>query len=95
MSAGEEHLFNVGLLLGHSFDIEFTRARQLSTSDFVMTVLANGLVVFRVLGLCPLLLLGVFASAEGWDELDAAFIESQRVAEVRNGIVRTAERQMF
>ena len=35
------------------------------------------------------------ASTEGWDELDAAFIESQRVAEVRNGIVRTAERQVF
>ena len=31
-------------------------------------------------------------STEGWDELDAAFVERQRMAEVQNGVVRVGER---
>jgi hypothetical protein len=39
--------------------------------------------------------LGFSAGAEGWNELDTAFVESQRMAEVNDGIVRAGEWQVF
>jgi len=34
-------------------------------------------------------------TVKGWDELYTAFVESQRVTEMGDGIVRTGERQVF
>ena len=39
--------------------------------------------------------LGIVFAVEGRDKLDAVLIESQRMAEVVDGIIRTAERQIF
>ena len=68
VSAGKEHLLEVGLL--HVCAIypafELTNGRMRSVFD-----------------------------VEGRDKLDTVLIESQRVAEVLDGVIRTAERQIF
>ena len=39
--------------------------------------------------------LGIVFDVEGRDKFDTVLIESQRMAEVVDGIIRTAERQIF
>ena len=97
MSAGEEDLFNVGFLPAHGVDMVFELrrlSRQLSSLDLMSAVLASDLAVFGNLGVCPLGL-GLSPGAERWDELDTAFVESQSMAEVQNGVVRTGEWQVL
>ena len=98
VDAGEEHLFNVGLRPGHGIDFEFVLERPLGHFSFMMVVMVAILVddptVFgNILAFLPVL--GLSTGTEGWDELDATFVERQRVSEVQNGVVRTGERQVF
>ena len=58
------------------------------------TVLASDLAVLGNLGFSPPGL-GLSPSTERWDELDTAFVESQSMAEVLNGIVGTGEWQVL
>ena len=60
----------------------------------VIAVLTGSDAMFGNLGLCPLCL-GFSTGAEGWNELDTVFVESQRMSEVDDGIVRTGEWQVF
>ena len=56
----------------------------------MVTILVDNLVVFGKIVVS--LVLGPSNSTKGWDELDAAFVERQRMAEVQNGVVRVGER---
>ena len=47
-----------------------------------------------VLGVC-VVVLGFSALVEGRDELDTAFVQSQRMAEDLDGIVRSAKGQVL
>ena len=97
MGAGEEYLFSIGLLPVHGVDIKFILVRPfkpLSFSNLMVTFLINGLAVFGNLGVRPLTL-GFSTSVEGRDELDTAFVKSQRVAKMGDSVVRTTERQVL
>ena len=76
VGTGEEHLFNIGLLPGHGINMLLVFVRlsgQLPSFDLMMTVLANGLAVFGSRISLRSLLFSV--CAEGWDKLDATFVE--------------------
>ena len=97
MGADEEHLYHVGFLSAHGVDtiFEFGRlSRPLAPVHLMGGALTSDLAVFGNLGVCPLGFVTP-AGAKGWDELDTAFVKSQSMAEVHNGIVRTRERQVF
>ena len=98
VDAGEEHLFNIGLRPGHGIDFKFVLERPLGHFSFMMAIvlaiLVDDLTGFgNILAFLPVL--GLSTGAEGWDELDATFVERQRVAEVQNGVIRAGERQVF
>ena len=93
MGASEEHLFDIGRWSGRVIDSKFPvvgRSGRLSPLQLLRTFLASGL---GSLGVRPLGF-GFPTGAVKWDELDTAFIERQRMAEVHNGIVRAGERQV-
>jgi hypothetical protein len=96
VGTGEEYLFDIGLLPSHGINMVFVRVGGtsgcLSTFDLVVAVLALG--VIGNFGVRPLEL-GLSTGTEGGDELDTALVESQRMAEVYNGIVRAGEWQVF
>ena len=92
MDAGEEHFFNVGLRSSQSIDSNFVLGLGhcwfLNLATPITTTLGDGFAIFGNIAAA----LGPSAGAEGWDEFDTAFIERQCMAEVRNYIVRAAER---
>ena len=92
MSAGEEHLFDVSHRPGDFIEFVFKLSLFGNLSlDSVTSILVDCL---GNLGVCPLVI-RYLSGAEEWDELDAVFVESQRMAEVQNGVVRAGEWQVF
>ena len=89
MGTGEEYFFDIGLLPSHGINMGFVRvggtSRCLSTLDLIVAMLAVG--VIRNFGVRPLEF-GLSTGTEGGDELDTAFVQGQRMAEMHNGIVR-------
>ena len=71
MSAGEEHLFDVGDLPRHVVDVSFVLVRVSRPLSFRLMMTA--LIAFGDLGVRTLPL-GLSTRAEGWYELDTAFV---------------------
>ena len=95
MGAGEEYLLNVSLFPEHGIATAFELPVGVGISPLNCAVC---LLVHRihmlVLGVC-VVVLGFSALVEGRDELDTAFVQSQRMAEDLNGIVRSAKGQVL
>ena len=96
MGADEEYLLDVGLCPGEGIDVSFElkrRPRPLGSFQLVVSILADEGI--GDLGVCRLCLGLSRTGAEGWDEFDAVLVESQRMAEMDNGIIRAREWQVF
>lgn len=95
MSAGEEHLLDVGLCQ-QGIDLIFVLVRGPGPLPCFNLVVEDILVggVVGSLGGCRLVL-EFSPGAEEWDELDTMLVESQGMAEMNDGVVRAREWQVF